>query len=249
MNIKNRQKVALAALLHDIGKFWERGDQKYDQSDVIKLEFPNGVFNHTVPTYDNGYPKYAHAMWTQAFLNKKFNGKTVGQIFDLDKDGDTTLSTLAARHHKPSNPLERIISLADKWSSAIDRPDEGEEGVLGYADIKQKWGEGFNKKVPLHSIFDQIVVNDKKNDKACAHSLNKLNVLNENNIFTKKLTIDKNANLSDQYAKLWSDFDAEYNALVDRCKGNFDAFYTSLCDLLRNYTWCMPSATNCTASL
>ncbi|MBK9689574.1 MAG: hypothetical protein IPO65_18150 [Saprospiraceae bacterium] len=48
MNIQERQQIVLAALLHDIGKFWERADEKYNTSDTIRKEFPNGEYTHTL---------------------------------------------------------------------------------------------------------------------------------------------------------------------------------------------------------
>lgn len=136
MNIKERQRIVLAALLHDVGKFWERADAKWDISENIKKHFPNKEFAHVVPKYENGSPKYTHALWTQIFLHELKIGNHLG----LDYDGDHTLANLSARHHLPDNQLnfsERIISLADKWSSSIDRPDEGEEDEAHYDQVKK----------------------------------------------------------------------------------------------------------------
>lgn len=240
MNIKERQQIVIAALLHDIGKFWERADEKYDTSENIKEEFPNAQYTHTVPVYSNGYPMYSHALWTQAFLNKFELGEHLG----LDTE-NVSLATLSARHHKPENHLEGIISLADKWSSSIDRPDEGEEGVEGYADVKKNWGTGFNKKIPLHNIFDQIQVGTEKNKSTSisAYKLAKLNVLDNNTIYPTKLEVNENSTLQTQYRELWRSFTSEIVSLKNR-SNDFDSFFTSLCDILRNHTWCIPSATN-----
>lgn len=247
INTKQRQKIVLAALLHDIGKFWERADVKWDQSAIIKKSFPNNEFNHTVPTYDNNGPMYGHALWTQAFFDK-FD---IGEHLNLDSYADNNLATLSSRHHKPTNHIEGIISLADKWSSSIDRPDEGEEGVIGYKKVRDKWGENFNKKVPLGSIFDQIETDKISEKKPNAFSLKKLNVLDDSTIYPTELKEDKNKYLTDQYASLWAEFEKEILALENRCK-TFESYYISLCDILRNYTWCIPSATNvepCNVSL
>lgn len=238
IKIKERQKVVLAALFHDIGKFWERGDEKYSESKIIKEEFPNKEFSHTVPIYDTGYPKYSHALWTQAFLNKF----QIGSLLKLDGSGDETLASLSARHHKPGNHLEAIISLADKWSSSIDRPDEGEEDESHYTDVKNKWGESFNKKVPLEIIFD-VINKDNKEYESHSVSLKKLNVLSGGAIFNQKTLPNKAQNLKTQYETLWIDFTKEVTGLMARCD-DFDSFYISLNDILRNYTWCIPSATN-----
>lgn len=238
MNVKERHKVVLAALLHDIGKFWERADLNYSESEIIKSTFPNNEFGHVVPLYPNGEPMYRHALWTQAFLNKYELGKSLG----LDTE-DCFLANLSSRHHRPSNHLEGIISIADKWSSSIDRPDEGEEDVSGYKIIKDKWGTGFSKKVPLTSIFDKIAVKDLKSEKDHYFSLNPLNVMDAATIYPNEIVVDKNSSLEQRYMDLWILFEKEFTALCKRCT-EFDSFYISLNDLLRKYTWCIPSATN-----
>ncbi|MCZ2101491.1 MAG: type III-A CRISPR-associated protein Cas10/Csm1 [Chitinophagales bacterium] len=238
MSIKERQRIVLAALLHDIGKFWERADLKYDQSEVIKKEFPNKEYNHVVPTYPNGNPMYSHALWTQAFFNKY----GIGAHLALDDEKDKNLANLSAKHHRPTNHLEAIISLADKWSSSIDRPDEDQEDENFYKEVKEKWGEQFQKKVPLENIFDILNRETKDYDSHCL-KLAKLNVLDSDILFSQKTVPDKNSNLQDQYHDLWKGFEKEITSLISRCT-DFDSFYTSINDILRNYTWCMPSATN-----
>lgn len=239
MNIKERQKVVLAALLHDIGKFWERTDKHWKESEVIKKSFPNNEFSHTVPIYENNNgPMYTHALWTQAF----FDNFSIGKELGLDDDGDINLATLSARHHKPTNHLEGIISLADKWSSAIDRPDEGEEAVLGYQEVKTKWGEGFVKRVPLSTVFDSL--HRKSIDKQHSFNLKKLNVLDDDSIFPSKTSIDKTSTLLKDYNTLWSAFMNEFEQILKLNKKDFHSFLICLMDVLRNYTWCIPSATN-----
>ena len=250
MNLRDRQRLVLAALLHDIGKFWERADQKWDESNLVKKHFPNKEFGHIVPKHDSGYPKYTHALWTQIF----FNETSIGQILGLDGEGDDSLANLAAKHHLPENELtfmQWCISKADKWSSSIDRPDDDDKDWTQYAKIKELWGEGFSKKVPLQSIFDSIEVNEKISDNYNVLGLHKLNVFDNNVLYPKPISPNKSNTLSIEYQELWKAFTKEFDNLKNRCT-DFDAFFTSLNDLLRNYTWCIPSATNiipCNVSL
>ncbi len=62
-----REKIVLAALLHDIGKFWQRGDNHFKSSKALMEEF-NNQFDTIVPTYPGGHPKYVHALWTYVFF-------------------------------------------------------------------------------------------------------------------------------------------------------------------------------------
>lgn len=251
MNIKERQKIVLAALLHDIGKFWERSDDYWNISTNIKMHFPNTEFGHVVPKYENGSPKYTHALWTHMFINEFKIGNHLG----LDGEGDQTLANLSARHHLPDaqlNFMERVISIADRWSSSIDRPDEGEEDESPYDQVKKIWGSGFSKKVPLESIFDAISVKEKISENKHKIGLSKLNVLdNDEIIYPKKYQTDPSSSLQNEYTELWAQFIKEIEALKGRCT-EFDSFYDSLNDILRNYLWCIPSATNtipCNVSL
>ncbi len=234
---RERQRIVLAALLHDIGKFWERADEHYSSSEVIKNEFPNKEYTHTVPVYPNGSPRYVHALWTQAFIHQFKLGLHLG----LDESDDVNLANLSARHHKPANHLEGIISLADKWSSSIDRPEE-EENNAHYRLRKSEWGDGFQKKVPLENIFD-ILNRSDTNYKSHSFPISKLNVLDNHSLFSKYSSAFKNESLSQVYSDHWNAFVDEINTLKKRCN-EFDAFYISLNDILRNYTWCIPAATN-----
>jgi CRISPR-associated protein Csm1 len=233
-----RQKIVLAALFHDIGKFWERCQESSVDSKIMTDEFPNKLYNHVVPVYDSGIPKYGHALWTQIFFNKY----KIGQLLGLDDSSDF-LANIAARHHKATNHLEAIVSLADKWSSSIDRPDENEEGVGGYNEVKEKWGSGFSKKVPLQSIFDHINISGVT--EGCENSLRikELDVMHENTIFPKEMKSEKVENMAKDYSMLWKAFEDEIEQLCNRCN-SFDPFFISINSILKKYTWCMPSATN-----
>ena len=155
-----REEIVLAALLHDIGKFWQRADKPYADSEVLaKLGF-NQKYDTLVPVYDNGNPKYVHALWTYAF----FQQYDTHRYLQLDS---VSLTHLSARHHKPGSMLEGFVSLADRWSSGIDRPDEGEEAdSKGYHEVKKMFGADFVRKVPMFSIFATWLAHGNKGRQA-----------------------------------------------------------------------------------
>jgi len=232
-----RQRIVLAALLHDIGKFWQRADEKIDKSVNLKQYYDskNESYDITVPLYENRNPKYVHALWTNAF----FEMTKTGNKLNLNLENDKTLVNLSANHHKPNNHAEAIVALADRWSSGIDRPDEGEEGVSGYKEVKDMFGKDFVRKVAMHSIFDTI--EQKIDDIQTNHTYKIAPLELDKDIL---FPIERNLkNLHDDYKKVWNDFMVEYNALLKKTE-NFNSFYTSLLALLKKYTWCIPSATN-----
>ena len=89
------QRIATAALLHDIGKFWSRTG--------LKRPFTRQVTEHF-----SGY--YEHSLWSGQFIE--------------DHLDDGELAGWARDHHKPDSRESWLISLADHLSSGERIQDE-----------------------------------------------------------------------------------------------------------------------------
>lgn len=234
-----RQQVVLGALLHDIGKFWQRADDFLKQSKNIREA--SGNWGWLVPTNPkSGNPAYQHAIWTYQFLE---DNKAIFDKFGLWNIKEK-LSELSAKHHQPDTLLQALIQTADWWSSGIDRNAvSGEEGTEQAND--SDWGKFAFKKIPLHSIFDQMQVNGKKANGFHAYRLRALDISSEEAVLPFSLAGDeteklKAGGLQKSYAELWKQFEHEFSRLPT---GNHQAFSTSLLYLLKKYTWCIPSST------
>jgi CRISPR-associated protein Csm1 len=93
-------EVALAALLHDVGKVYERTGRKSE-----KLEHLFG---------------YSHAEFTSRFFEdlQRDEGNCGWKTISLDR-----IKTLAAYHHKPSDSLQQLIATADRCSAGERQKD------------------------------------------------------------------------------------------------------------------------------
>jgi CRISPR-associated protein Csm1 len=104
--MKDADKIALAGLLHDIGKFAQRADEKTNLDDYD--------FNFSVCSKNKC--SYYHAGYTAKVL------KEIG----LDNIKD--LVNIASSHHKHNlEGLERIIQLADRYASAERKEGESSD--------------------------------------------------------------------------------------------------------------------------
>lgn len=127
---KTTLTIALAGLLHDVGKFMQRAE--------VPLANASKEMENTIcPVYQGRY-SHKHVLWTSEFFD----------LFDRHpllaaKAGDDSLSSLASYHHNPSSPLQKLIQLADCLSSANDRMHDSEDH-----------GRDAYKKERLHSIFE-----------------------------------------------------------------------------------------------
>ncbi len=245
MNNTYRQKIYLAALLHDIGKFYQRASNNRNQEGNNLSNQSRNIENLICPSYNNKL-SHLHSVWTNEFF-EKFETK-FGQVKDAelkvnkwtnDNFKQDNIANLASNHHLPQSDFQKIIQIADWWSAGIDRGDSSNEDD----DINLKHSLKFNdfRDVPLFSIFNQIMIWDKEHvgNPNIAFPLTELQI-DKNKIFPNEIKQDDISKLQNQYAELWKKFETDFEKLPT---GSFESFESSLLHLLRKYTWAIPSNT------
>lgn len=220
-----REKVYLAALLHDIGKFYQRFDPDNSKnSKILKDDIKN--LESTYCPKSNNYYSHKHVLWTAQFFDN--HRKKLNKIFGLEPNSDE-LMTLSASHHNPiqGNNLAFIVQLADKLSSAVEREEKKQ------ISNDEHTGVDSFKKVPLKSIFDLVSLNGNYPESA-THPIQ-----------TQPLSIEELPNAQDLDYKpdysLWEKFENEFENISDNLSP--DNFIQTLDALLHKYTYCIPSST------
>jgi len=144
-------KVAMAALVHDIGKFIDRDCLQLDWEDIdesekqLYLPFSNGHYSHT------------HALYTALFFRFYQNDLPLELQQDFWGEGDS-LVNLAAGHHKPSTPMQWVITMADRVSSGWDRDtyDRHVQAATPWKNYKR------TRMLPLFEQLALIPENERK---------------------------------------------------------------------------------------
>lgn len=256
MNSSFEQRLMLAALLHDIGKFFQRADyplfqngQKHPQNQIDEEAFTFAL-QICPPEKDSGFG-YQHVVWTRQFLN---NAKIKNKLLQLpgfteellyDIHSPDSLINLACQHHQPSTEFQALVQLADWWSAGVNRTDASTfEKTVNHDHID--WGTDAHKKKPLVSIFDFITNkgepnNDYPNIHYHGFPLASLSINTESNIFPKAIKTAENGLSQELYRNHWNQFLNEFELLPTDA---FDNFFESLLNLLRKYAWCIPSNTH-----
>ena len=142
-------KIAIAAFLHDIGKFAERADFN------VSMEFLNNNADLYQPYIkEQNRHTHKHAVYTAAFIDhiekllpKQFNKGEWGL-------GDSFMN-LASGHHKPQTPMQWIIAIADRVSSGFDR-DEFEDYNAESGENRKGIKIQDYKKTRLLTIFEGL---------------------------------------------------------------------------------------------
>ena len=147
-------KIAIAALLHDIGKFAERASASQIQSSELRAAFyPDEQFlNRNMDLYQPHYnDKYTHkhAVYTAAFIDHL--ERLLPREFNRGQWGlNDSFVNLAAGHHKPETPLQWIIAMADRVSSGFERDK--------FEDYNNEINVRDYKKTRLLTLFERIAI-------------------------------------------------------------------------------------------
>lgn len=240
------QKILLAGLLHDIGKFYQRADDvlfngnlKNQNNEVGEVSFK--IAQLICPPNDNGRFGYQHVVWSSQFFENKAIREVLEKVPGIKDnvwkdDTKDSVVNLSCNHHLPDSRLQQLIQLADWWSAGIDRTQPGTFEIDQKPDESIKWGKGRYKKIPLYSIFNKL----KGGNYQTGFKLNPLSIEDKNHLFPGQVTSDQDGISQQQYRELWNAFVKEF---VQLPTDSFNGFIDSLTFLLKKYTWCIPSNT------
>ncbi|MDW8211057.1 MAG: type III-A CRISPR-associated protein Cas10/Csm1 [Cytophagales bacterium] len=218
-----RTEIYIAALLHDIGKFYQRADD-YDVKNSKLLSADTKNLESVFCPLSEGIYTHKHVLWTyQFFADFASSFKAAG----LDWE---EVATLAASHHKPnSNRIEQVVlQTAYQLASATERSSKDSDD------------ENSNfKTTPLRLIFDFLKVPGGEGETITHVPLQKLS-LESSFVLRKSINGENYRPTVDEYKQLWQSFTNEFKHIWQDIPENFaEAILT----LLHVYTTTIPATT------
>lgn len=227
---KTTLKVAIAAFMHDIGKFADKKaldvtEQYINDNAGLYLPFRNGRHSHYHAVYTAAFTEY-----TKDILPDHFNCSDWGE-------GDTFVN-LAAGHHKPETPMQWIIAEADRISSGWDRETFDKEYSTAIP-----WKN--YKKTRLLPLFEQLMGEPKAFHKPEDFSFRyPLKRISPENIFPKSETEILPKTLKDaetEYSQLFDEFIKGLRLLRHR-QTNLELWFEHFESLMMICTSSVPAA-------
>lgn len=222
-------KVALAGLMHDIGKFAERAG----------IEVPPDVMNSNQHLYQpyvrpQNRHTHRHAAYTAAFVDD-FEGFLPHNLTKPEWGMGDTFVNLAAGHHKPETAMQWIIAVADRISSGFDRQEfKSYNESIDIADYKE---------TRLMTMFEHITIDKEKQRKEGRGKWRyPLKALSPKNIFPVPADADAGQTAENEYKNLFLEFMELLKRLAHR-EENIRLWYEHFDSLLRDFTAHIPAVT------
>lgn len=221
-----RERIYLAALLHDIGKFYQRADSGSTADSVFLNEQVKKLELTYCPVRDGKY-SHKHVLWTAQFIDD------YKQVFDAlvgtDDDLDNNLFSLACSHHLKADqlsPWAKFIQQADHLSSGMDRNSD-----TAFKDEQEISDWDKFRKIRMVSVFEGI----GKSGIDLKYHL-PVEELSLSGSFFPSVSFES----APDYKKLWDGFISEFKCIQ---AASFNAFCDTLLNLLWKYTCTIPSST------
>jgi len=219
-------KVALAGLLHDIGKMAE--DAMY-----VTPEYLNANAGLYQPFF-NGHHTHRHAVYTAAFV-EHIEKLLPRQLNKAQWGLEDSFINLTAGHHVPQTPLQWIVAMADRISSGWDRKTfEEYNQAIAFQDYK---------KTRLLPLFEGLLKDKKEQESEFAYRY-PLREISPLNIFPllKKEAVPVNIEKAlQEYKSLFDEFLDALERLLHR-EENLSLWFDHFDSLMLIYTSAIPAA-------
>ncbi len=217
-------RVALAALLHDLGKLAERAKIEGD------IESHRGV---QPKNKKSGKTSHAHAAYTSLALEQLLpSGPSLKIINDEPFQAETdSLTEVAARHHRPNGPLQKVIAKADCLASSFERIATGTTNEGGYIAVRQFY------------LLESLHLNGE------AHQNTRwrqpLQPFSPSSLFPQQdMPLAKEAEATQEYAALWESFKTAVEQIPEPHRNNLPLWLDHADSAWLHFTHAIPSATN-----
>ncbi|CAK0771614.1 CRISPR-associated protein Csm1 [Gammaproteobacteria bacterium] len=232
-------RVALAAMLHDLGKFAERAGLGLPELDGNKATY--------CPSW-KGRHSHIHAAYSGMAIDaieenipdiKREKMTPFSSWGDRERKDDSLINA-AAMHHRPETPLQRIIATADRLASGFERAKFEEYNQA--EEEREENGKKVNyRQARQWSLLESIRLNEEKPD--CPKHRLPLRAMAPESIFPMVTQDVNNEKARQEYRELWNQLVAGLKDIPERHRDSLPLWLDHFDSLYLTFTHTIPSAT------
>ena len=200
-------RVALAALLHDLGKFAERARPEVNP-EMLENNVHQYCPYHQQHSRDTGWFSHKHAAYTGLAFDQieRLLPNLRDDAAPFGATPDDSLINAAARHHRPETYLQWLIATADRVASGFEREEFEQYNAAPEQTITKK----NHYTARLLTLFEQIQSAVPEQPTAFLHRY-RLKPMSPAALFpttAQDYEPADNDSACQEYARLWQGFQA-----------------------------------------
>ena len=249
-------RVALAGLLHDLGKLAERAGMAVQDRETLEINKQIYCPNPKPHPDSPGWFSHVHAAYTALALDAlesdlpPIKGRDASPFQEWGEaragGADDSLINAAAKHHKPDTFLQWIVATADRAASGLDR--EQFEEYNHARDENTATGKN-HYTARQHTLFEQIAIEQGESGDRTASSWDyryRLRPLSPRSIFPVRADgyeANDRAAARAEYAELWNGFRGALEGIPRSHRQNMSLWLDHFDALWMAFTHAVPAAT------
>lgn len=225
-------EVALAGLLHDIGKLIQRAVRGGLPKELLDRQ------SDVLPSRD-GRPTHWHALWSDWF----FDLCESGRLKWPEGTDRAWVRNLSVFHHRPlqdyrtrpESALSVIVTLADRMAAGFERKAKDAEAETTWREsgpVRQRF-----RRTPIEAIATTVRLGDAE----CTRGYHAPGELTPEALLPKA-SLD-GEEIERGYARVWEEFQSAWNDVSRRCGKDQQAFEEGVLSLSERFLWSIPSST------
>lgn len=241
-------RVALAAMLHDLGKFAERARIPEAQAkDADGVNTRQAINEQLACPEWNGRRTHIHAAYTAISMDllETWLPELVGEDMApfapwRDKNADDSIVNAAARHHRPGTFLQWIIASADRLASGFERETFEAYNAASDEEVGRKLNHYTTRQ---ETLLERIRLSDRPETSQWRYPLEPLAPENLFPVRANGCENEDKAAAQAKYLELWDAFKNGLTDIPSSHRGSLPLWLDHFESLWLTFTHAIPSAT------
>jgi CRISPR-associated protein Csm1 len=244
--LEQSSRIALAAFLHDLGKFAERAKIPVNQ-EILDANKQLYCPHRKKYVDDKGWFSHVHAAYTGLAMDliedclPDLKGADFAPFGSWKtRDADDSFINAAAKHHRPESFLQWVIATADRVASGFDR-----EEFEKYNEAEEGTATGKNHYTARQlTLFEQIRLNSQSDQKyVYRYPLKPLSPASIFPVEADQCERNDDKAAQKEYLDLWQGFIEALKQMPKSHRHNWSLWLDHFETLWGVYTHAIPSAT------
>lgn len=237
-------RIAIAAMLHGLGKFAGLADAIEKDTDGNTRQSVNEELCHSQIIDRHTHMHTAYTVFAMDLLVTQLPELVGNDMTPFapwhDKQAEDSIINAAAKYHQPDTFLQWVIASADRLASGFDR-ETFESHIAAYDEVQEDKLNHYTAR--HHTLLENIRLNNRAETQAWRYALKPFSPESIFPVLATECETDSDSAANEKYLQLWNAFVAGLQSIPSSHRKSLPLWLDHFDSLWLAFTHAIPSAT------